>query len=534
MDFLNNAMYFAGQGFGHVDYTRPPFFSFMVALVFRLGFISLQSIYIIDCIFFILGVVGLYQFFKLRFTPYYSFFGSLLFISLPIILNYVSVGYSDITAVSLSIWTLYFTVLAIKKDSRYFWVSFPLFILAFLTRYPAALLIFPLIFYLIINKEKLNYKNLITGIFISVLILVPVLIFFFDKFGNPFYPFLLIFGFTQNSFISGFLNISAQYQSNIPVYAMGESANLPENMYYNDDLFYFIKKLPFIGFTALTILFISILGIIIHIIVKLKENTSSVFKVFKKDQNRFIIPVLVIIFLIFIATFGRINYLISEIIFLIFGYLGYNSLKGCDIKYLDIDFMFLLYFMSFFIFNSVYTIKDDRYFLAMAPAFIYFLIRGFKFFVERFKLEYKNLNLTKLVLSVVLIVMLFSSTVAYLYYMPEDRISIKEDNQDIYLASNWIMEQDPGYENKTIFSDYWPFFSWYLKTNVRAMPAFRNNKIYYYRLKDYNIDSSTIMQYDKELSDNNVDYYLSYIPGLNLTSYKPVKRFGLITIYKRT
>jgi hypothetical protein len=534
IDFLSNAMYFAGQGFGYADFTRPPFFSFIVSLFFRLGFISQLTIYIVDCIFFIFGVIGLYQFLKLRFRPYYSFFGSLLFISFPIMLSYVSVGYSDITAVSLSIWALYFTVLAIKKNSKFFWVSFPFFMLAFLTRYPAALIAFPMIFYLIINLKKVNYKNLFIGILLSVLIFIPVMLFFFDKFGNPFYPFLVIFGFTQNSLLSGtVLTISSQYNANLPVYVMGEVVNLPENTFYNTDLFYFIKRLPFIGPTSLMILFISIVTIMIHVVAKLKEKSLSTFTSVKKDNNNYKILLVIILILLFLLTLGKINYLGSELIFFILGFVSYDCLKEYKVKHLDIDFIFLFYFMSFFIFNSVYNIKDDRYFLAMAPAFVYFLIRGFNFVVTRFKFEYKNLNLTSIVLSFTLIIMLFSSTTAYLFYMPEDRLSIEVDNKDIFLASSWLMGHDPNYENKIIYSDYWPFFSWYLKTNVKAMPAFKNNKIYYYRLKDYRVDFTTNMLYNKELDDNNVDYYISNINGLNLTSLKPIKQFGRIIIYKR-
>ena len=39
-DFLSNALVFAGQGIGYSDLLRPPFFSFIISLIFRLGYIS--------------------------------------------------------------------------------------------------------------------------------------------------------------------------------------------------------------------------------------------------------------------------------------------------------------------------------------------------------------------------------------------------------------------------------------------------------------------------------------------------------------
>ena len=35
------------------------------------------------------------------------------------------------------------------------------------------------------------------------------------------------------------------------------------------------------------------------------------------------------------------------------------------------------------------------------------------------------------------------------------------------------------------------------------------------------------------LVNNNADYYFSVDPGLNLTSYKPIKKFGNVVIYAK-
>ena len=61
---------------------------------------------------------------------------------------------------------------------------------AFLTRYNSALLIFPIFLYILINKDKINFKNILIGITASILIILPVLIFFYEKFGNIIYPFI--------------------------------------------------------------------------------------------------------------------------------------------------------------------------------------------------------------------------------------------------------------------------------------------------------------------------------------------------------
>ena len=53
----------------------------------------------------------------------------------PLLLLNIGFGFSDLASVSFSIWAFYFMVLAVKKDSRFFYLSFPFLMLAFLTRY---------------------------------------------------------------------------------------------------------------------------------------------------------------------------------------------------------------------------------------------------------------------------------------------------------------------------------------------------------------------------------------------------------------
>ena len=93
-----------------------------------------------------------------------AFWEDCLYATFPIVLTVLSVGFSDLASVSFSIWALYFTVLAVKKDSRFFYLVFPFFMFAFLTRYNSALLIFPIFLYILINKDKINFKNIIIGI----------------------------------------------------------------------------------------------------------------------------------------------------------------------------------------------------------------------------------------------------------------------------------------------------------------------------------------------------------------------------------
>ena len=57
---------------------------------------------------------------------------------------------------------------------------------------------------------------------------------------------------------------------------------------------------------------------------------------------------------------------------------------------MDIHIMFFTWFMAFFIFSSVFVIKDNRYFLLMAPSVAYFMILGLSIISNSLKFMFKN------------------------------------------------------------------------------------------------------------------------------------------------
>ncbi len=74
--FLSNALVFAGHSKGYSDLLRPPLFSFIISLIFRLGYISLNTIFVVDGVLFVFGVIGLYLLLKIKFNDLESFLGA--------------------------------------------------------------------------------------------------------------------------------------------------------------------------------------------------------------------------------------------------------------------------------------------------------------------------------------------------------------------------------------------------------------------------------------------------------------------------
>ena len=293
VDFFSDALVFAGQGFGYADLTRPPFFPLIASLFVRLGYTSINTIFYVDGGCFVFGVIGLFLLLKIKFNDLQSFLGGLLYATFPIVLTYVGFGFSDLASVSLSIWAIYFLVLAINKDSKFFFLMFPFALFAFLARYNNALLIFPILLYLLINKDKLNLKNILIGIAASILIIIPVLLFFYEKFGNVLYTFL---NFSSTSTKSTGSTISA---------------------IYNPNIFYFVEGFPsFTGPQGITIMLIVAFGALTYILIRLRKiklNKNMFNRLYLKNNNiKIKLLLLVILSIVFLASFGKTLYYVKR------------------------------------------------------------------------------------------------------------------------------------------------------------------------------------------------------------------------------
>ena len=513
VDFFTDALVFAGQGFGYADLTRPPLFPLITSLFVRIGYTSINTIFYIDGGSFLFGVIGLFLLLKIKFNDLESFLGGLLYATFPITLTILGFGFSDLSSVSFSIWAIYFLVLAVKKDSKFFFLMFPFALFAFLARYNNALLIFPILLYLLINKDKINLKNILIGIIASILVIIPVLLFFYEKFGNVLYTLL---NFSSTSTIS-----TGSYVSAI----------------YNPNILFFVERFPsFTGPQGITITLIVAFGGLTFILIRLMKIKLNKDLLKAYSQNKIIkIELLLFVFLsiIFLVSFGKTLYYVSELIFFVMAYLFYDITKNLNIKNMDLHIMFFTWFMAFFIFSSVFVIKDNRYFLLMAPSVAYFMILGLSIISNSLKFMFKNRDVFP-IFAILLTSIILLSTATQIPNVMNANNDKTTANQQIEQASQWFVSYDPDYKNQNIYSDLWPNFSWYLKTNVKPVPIFKDNQVF----KDGGVVNNTFNQNDSNafnnyLITNNAEYYFCVRPGLNLTSYKPIKRFGIVTIYEK-
>ncbi len=514
-DFLANAALFAGKSIGYTDLLRPPLLSFLTSIYFRFDGMPVGIISIIDGLIYIAGCIGLYLFLKERFNAIISFVGSLLFATFPIIVTFAGAGLTDVSSVSITIWAMYLTFLGVKKNSRFFYLAFPVAMMAFLTRFNMALIIFPIFAYIITSRNEIkNPRNIIIGMFLGTLVLLPLFIFFNAKFGNAFYPFL------------DFLGTSSSSGSTI-------------HFAYNPDLLYYLKKMPYyVGLTSWTIVFFTLFAIILCAYKnkgKWSSNTINNFVTSLKNLKTGIKVKLIFILIllaIFTFTFGKIHYMISEIFFFIITLIAYSVSHDLEFD-IRLDLLFFSWFMAFFIFQSVYVAKDHRYFITMAAPIAYFLTRGLNFFTQKLELKFKKKNLTLYLFSVLLTILMLSSVAVQLSEIENVNQKNKIFNQDVSDASGWLKNNDPDLKTKVVYADYWPYFAWYLQMNVGKMPMFKDNQKLYQGIKDHNFTPEDKMALNNELNSISPDYYLCVWGGMNFTNYQAIGRFGKVTIFKR-
>jgi len=512
--YLNNALIFAGIPVGNMSIIYlSPLMPFLTSLVFRAGYISANVIFILNGIIFILGVIGLYLIFRERFNEIKSLIGSLIFISFPLVYSWAVSGAIDVPGVAFSIWVIYTLIMGVKKNSKFLYLVFPMFMVAFLARYTSAILVFPMLLYLLMNNNFVeNLKKISFGVLAGLIIITPFLVYVYEKLGN------------LNSIINIFTSTLIGSGSSI-----NDLGYNPDKLYYLNHILNYISLSPLQGtysqilnpshglpsilsyITVIIVLF----GLSIYLYGIIKEKIKEINRY---DKNKFNLQliILILLFTVGILSFFTSSYLVTEFIILGALYVGYKLLKSRKIKNLETDFLFLSWFVSFFIFHSIIPLKVDRYFITMSPALAYFIILGLSIVIEKYKFKLKIENLRSGGLYFIIgLVFLSSITAVSLGHTPKHGYGF-----DIQTASDWLKGYDPNYQDKVIYSDYDPAVTWSLKKEVK----FGVPRLY-----------TSPEAFSNYLRGNNADYYIDTLsnPKPDIPGYHIIKNITSISIFEK-
>lgn len=451
---------------------------------FRFTFsLSDNDIFAVDALIILFGVIGIYLLLNTRFTSIYSFIGSMLFITYPVIIKWSAGGYTDVMSMTFLIWTIYFLILTRNNNSWFFIPSFIMFLGAIFTRYNSLLAIIPIII-IIFSKEKFlgDLKQFFAGIGVLLIALLPFFIFYTKIFGDPFFPFAA--AFTQ-------------------IEHLREAVSTP----FQDALWY-IKTLyinylsPQNKIASYSFIISLITGLLIFVYRVIKENKFS----FKRYS------VFAGIIIIYLIIFNHAGLILRQIVLLALTLSFYSLVRKKDYAWLDSAFFG--WFISYLDYNSHVMFRLERYQIPMSIPLVYLTIVT----LSTISTAYSSLNIKSIRFVVKLIVYLIAlSTALTSYNFGFNQVSKTEDKVvvDIKKASTWLSDKENNIEKKTVHSDVWPAVSWYMKIKVDPVPVYKNNK-----------------SYEHELLENNVDYLLT-IRNRKYLYYKLIKKIGQISIYAK-
>ena len=478
--YLLNALYYTGHNVNSPSTVYlSPVICFLTSLLMDIGIKDSLSIYIVTGLFAVIGNIGLYFLLRMKFDSLLSLTGVILYATFALNLTWLANGSIDIPGVSITIWTVVFTILAIDKNPKYYHYVFPVFVIAFFTRYTIVFIIPVLILYYLyrkgfeIKKQDLKHikKGVLIAVLLAVIILIPVLI--MGK-GN-FEPVSQILGGVSGN----------QGRTYDPAYSTDAG-------YYLSNFLNFISssKVTFEGNTPTlqnpTILSFLIIGIL---------TIGSILFIIKKDyelDKRKLIPI--VLFLIAFLTFKKTSSVITISIALL-GLLliGRNSKNQKGL-------MMLSWILVNLIFYSYYNLKVNRYIIPAIPPLIYLILASIELINEKITF---NKNIIPIILITLFAIQGFTFCLTF------------EDTND-YTApqemSEYIIHEIPDYKNYKIAVYNIRPYLWYLGENTIGIP---NSEI-------------------TKIDTTNISYYISNTKLNDLNNFKEIKNIGKLYLYEKS
>ena len=492
--YLNNALFYAGYDVGLPD-TRglSPFIPMLTSIFFRMGFISDLTIIVVSSAFYILAALGMYFLLRLRFNEVMSFTGSMILSTFPLIIVWVTKGMLDIPGICLSIWAVYFMMLSFKKSTKFLYISIPLIVLGFFTRY-TVLLMFPVIFipFLLVDNPisyiKTNIKDILIGIFGGALVFaifigiyhyLDIGLFFISQ-GSG------ITNSTQNALVA---NNPLYYVNNILIY-MGAPHFIPYSL--KPGLF-LIDKMRWIGGYPSIISYIFLAILIAGIVLYLKKLfTTENINTLKNENYKIKLAIFIIGAAIYFITFTKVSVVISIGIISIALLAIYRLLNKVDMDEFTFDFIMFYWFVVNITFISYYHIKVDRYFMPILPVIAYFLIVSLSLIFNRLK-NINCIDKIKVIAPIGLICLILLCTGAFALsstphtYDNQMHANFKTAASEEKNVGQWLMQHDPQYMNKTIWADRGGDMSFIMKIQIPSCEKESNSTDFIDKMQSQNV-----------------------------------------------
>nr|WP_295000977.1 glycosyltransferase family 39 protein [uncultured Methanobrevibacter sp.] len=476
--YLLNGLYYTGTNIRSTGTIYlSPLICFLTSIFFHLGYVDKHAIYFVTGAFAIFGNLGFYLLLKRFHDENLSLTGTIIYSSLTLYLTWFANGTLDIPAVSMIIWTALFVILAVNENPKFYQHAILFLVLGVFTRYTILLTLPAFILYYVFEKgfkiDSGDLKYILRGIGIGLLLTIITLSAIIPMGHGTFGAGDQISGGIQGH--QG-TNVDPAYNTDVSFYVIN-FANFISNSHTVIDGNPILENATPLAWGVIALL---IIGLCIHIY----DNK-------RKPQKTDLIAA--IFFILAIISFTRVSSMITTVLTIIGIYcLGKDSTNKSD-------YFMLAWIFSNIIFYSYYSIKVNRYILPIFPAVIYFILVSINTINNHLKI---NRNIIPIILIVLFIIQAFTFTFTF---------EPTNEFKSIEAASDYIIENNPDYENMTIGVHNVRAYNWWL--GKKAIP----------------IDSDLI----SEIDISNATYYISDKPLNNITNYTLIKSINDELIYEK-
>jgi hypothetical protein len=487
--FLDNALTMAGKS-NYFEIFRPPVLPFITSLFFRAGFTSETAIYLIDSGFFLAGIYGLYLLCRMRLDRIWSAVACLLFISFPDVFATAVSGLSDMPAISLSIWIIYITAVAVDRDRRFYALIPVLIIVAFLTRFTTAMMIFPVFFYIFLRGGiARNLGTLTKGVIGAAVIMIANAVYAYAKAGGD----MLV-------------QLSAPYAVAAATTAAQSKAlsggATHGKAYYFSGMPGFLAANP--GGYLLTVILVA--GLIL-------ATMPLVMKINSADNKSHFIALIIAGGGSLVLILSNLNFILGEVLLLLlFVFIMKRYFKISDRD--GVALLVVFWLLSLLLYQTHQAQKISRYFAALAPAISFLIAIGFEKGIALISRRLPKPNMAQAIkYAAAIITVGFAIFSMFSAYQKIERAGSWEV-PGIKEASRWAAQQAaPG---DIIYADDFVATAWYGRVPIKAMPYFKNNAAFSHELEKY-----------------DADYFVTIWHREPMGSYEVVKTFKGATIYKK-
>lgn len=521
--YLNNALFYAGYDVGLAN-TRglSPLIPMITSIFFRMGFISDFTIIAVSSTFYIFAALGMYFLLRLRFDEILSFTGSMIFSTFPLVIVWVTKGMLDIPGLCIAIWAVYFMMLAFRRNTKYFYVAFPLIILGFFTRYTVLLMVPVLLIQFFLTENpisfiKTNIKDIVIGIGAGALVFAAFI-------GTYIYLNIGIFFLTQGSDVASsshnalydMSNNVFYYFNNFLIY-IGAKNFIPYSLKPGA---YLIDQMQWVGGRpskiSYTFAAISIIGIVLYLT---KLFNAENREIIRNNCNKVRLAIFIVGLAVFFLTFMKVSIVLSVIIISIALVALYRILSKTDMDDLTFDFIMFYWFVVNLSFITYYHINVDRYFMPVLPTVAFFIVLSMKMIFDKLK-SVKYMDKVRVIVPIGLVCLILICSGVYAMsnsphsfdnnmYPNFETAALEEKT-----VGGWLMEHDPQYMNKTIWADRGGDMSFILRTEI---PSYEKE--------------SNATNFTEKMINENVTYFIAKDNKTIAEPYNLIYKNGEVHLY---